>query len=84
VNLGLDTRYTILEVLGIETVEVGEERVIATMPVTGATMQPAGILHGGAISGAGGDRGDRRDIAPDRQGKSAAGRPRDQRQSHTQ
>ncbi|MBX6396167.1 MAG: PaaI family thioesterase [Alicyclobacillaceae bacterium] len=47
-NLGLDTRNTILEVLGIEIVEVGEERVIATMPVTGATKQPAGILHGGA------------------------------------
>ncbi|ADG05010.1 PaaI family thioesterase [Kyrpidia tusciae] len=47
-NLGLDTRNTILEVLGIDIVEVGAERVIATMPVTAATKQPAGILHGGA------------------------------------
>lgn len=39
---------TILEALGIEIVELNEDRVVATMPVTGATKQPAGVLHGGA------------------------------------
>lgn len=34
--------------LGIEIVELGDDRVIATMPVDGRTRQPYGILHGGA------------------------------------
>jgi len=33
--------------LGVELVEVGPERVVATMPVEGNT-QPYGLLHGGA------------------------------------
>jgi uncharacterized protein (TIGR00369 family) len=33
--------------MGIELVEVGAERVVATMPVEGNT-QPYGLLHGGA------------------------------------
>ena len=33
--------------MGIELVEVGVERVVATMPVEGNT-QPYGLLHGGA------------------------------------
>jgi len=33
--------------LGIEFVEVGAQRLIATMPVDG-NRQPAGLLHGGA------------------------------------
>ena len=33
--------------MGIELVEVGPERIVATMPVAGNT-QPYGLLHGGA------------------------------------
>ena len=35
-------------VLGIELVEITDERVVATMPVDERTHQPFGILHGGA------------------------------------
>ena len=35
-------------VLGIELVEMSDERVVATMPVDDRTQQPFGILHGGA------------------------------------
>ncbi len=34
--------------LGIELVELTDERVVATMPVDDRTRQPFGILHGGA------------------------------------
>lgn len=36
------------EFLGIQFVEVTENSLIATMPVTSKTHQPWGILHGGA------------------------------------
>lgn len=39
---------TLMEALGIEIVEQEEDRVVATMPVMGATRQPFGRLHGGA------------------------------------
>ena len=39
---------TMIEALGIEIVEFSTEKVVATMPVCGATRQPMGILHGGA------------------------------------
>lgn len=39
---------TIMEAIGIEVIEVSEERVVATMPVHGPTRQPFGLLHGGA------------------------------------
>ena len=35
-------------VLGIEIIELTDDRVIATMPVNERTRQPFGILHGGA------------------------------------
>src|SRR5215467_15684855 len=35
-------------VLGIEIVEFSNDRVVATMPVDERTVQPFGILHGGA------------------------------------
>jgi uncharacterized protein (TIGR00369 family) len=35
-------------VLGIEVVELSHERVVATMPVDHRTLQPFGVLHGGA------------------------------------
>ena len=34
--------------LGIEFTQIGEDFLIATMPVNARTKQPAGILHGGA------------------------------------
>ena len=34
--------------LGIEIIELNDERVVATMPVDDRTRQPFGILHGGA------------------------------------
>ena len=36
------------DALGIEIVELGGRRVVATMPVDQRTRQPFGILHGGA------------------------------------
>ena len=34
--------------LGIEVLEIGEDSLTARMPVDERTLQPAGILHGGA------------------------------------
>lgn len=39
---------TLVEHLGICVVAVGEDSLSATMPVDGRTLQPYGILHGGA------------------------------------
>lgn len=39
---------TLVTTLGIEFEEVTPERVVATMPVDHRTVQPFGILHGGA------------------------------------
>jgi uncharacterized protein (TIGR00369 family) len=41
-------RGTIVERLGIEFVEIGPAHLRARMPVDERTLQPAGILHGGA------------------------------------
>jgi 1,4-dihydroxy-2-naphthoyl-CoA hydrolase len=35
-------------VLGIEILEITEQQIIATMPVDERTLQPFGLLHGGA------------------------------------
>lgn len=37
-----------IELLGIETVELTPDRVVMTMPVTDKVKQPFGLLHGGA------------------------------------
>ena len=42
------TKDTMVEHLGIEVTELGEDYVIGTMPVDKRTKQPFGILHGGA------------------------------------
>ncbi len=42
------SRGTMLEHLGIEFTEIGEDYVKATMPVDHRTFQPMRILHGGA------------------------------------
>jgi 1,4-dihydroxy-2-naphthoyl-CoA hydrolase len=39
---------TLMEVLGIEYVEAGENYICASMPVDKRTHQPMGLLHGGA------------------------------------
>ncbi|WP_166268173.1 hotdog fold thioesterase [Marinobacter caseinilyticus] len=42
------SQQTALQHLGIEFLEVGDDFVKARMPVDHRTIQPAGILHGGA------------------------------------
>ncbi len=39
---------TLMEQLGIECVELGDDYIVATMPVDHRTHQPMGLLHGGA------------------------------------
>jgi 1,4-dihydroxy-2-naphthoyl-CoA hydrolase len=39
---------TLIEHLGIEFTEIGDDFVRGTMPVDGRTRQPYGLLHGGA------------------------------------
>ncbi|WP_345800648.1 hotdog fold thioesterase [Microbacterium sp. AZCO] len=39
---------TLIDTLGIEMVEVREDALVARMPVDRRTVQPAGVLHGGA------------------------------------
>lgn len=39
---------TLVEHLGVEFLEVGDDFIVARMPVDRRTRQPAGILHGGA------------------------------------
>ena len=41
---------TLMATLGIRYVDVGEDFLVATMPVGPAVHQPAGILHGGATA----------------------------------
>ena len=41
-------KNTLMEQLGIECVEIGDNFVVATMPVDHRTHQPMGLLHGGA------------------------------------
>ncbi|GAB2801672.1 hotdog fold thioesterase [Halomonas shantousis] len=41
-------RDTLIEHIGIEFTEIGENYLRARMPVDRRTVQPAGILHGGA------------------------------------
>ena len=42
------SRNTMVEHLGIEMIEVGEQHMTAKMPVDERTKQPLGLLHGGA------------------------------------
>ena len=41
-------KNTMVEFLGIEFIEVGDNFLVATMPVADHTRQPMGVLHGGA------------------------------------
>lgn len=42
------TKNTLMETLGIVYTEVGDDYLVATMPVTAKVHQPMGLLHGGA------------------------------------
>jgi len=42
------SRNTLAEHLGIEFVEIGDDYLVAQMPVNAKTHQPLGLLHGGA------------------------------------
>ncbi|MFS1512965.1 hotdog fold thioesterase [Chengkuizengella sp. SCS-71B] len=44
----LSFENTLVSNLGIEIIEISEERIVGTMPVDERTHQPFGILHGGA------------------------------------
>lgn len=48
VDLGAMASGTMIENLGIEIVEVREDALVGRMPVDHRTVQPAGVLHGGA------------------------------------
>jgi uncharacterized protein (TIGR00369 family) len=41
-------KNTLMETLGIEIIEVSNDKVVASMPVTSKVHQPDGVLHGGA------------------------------------
>lgn len=41
-------RNTMMEVLGIECIEIGTDFIKSKMPVNSSTHQPMGLLHGGA------------------------------------
>ena len=41
-------KNTLLETLAIEFIDVGENYLVARMPVTPSVHQPDGVLHGGA------------------------------------
>lgn len=41
-------KNTMMEVLGIECIEIGADFIRSKMPVNAHTHQPAGLLHGGA------------------------------------
>jgi uncharacterized protein (TIGR00369 family) len=44
------TRNTLMETLDIRYTEIGEDYLVATMPVNEKVYQPMGILHGGATA----------------------------------
>ena len=41
-------KNTLMEVLGIKCIEIGDDYIVSTMPVDHRTHQPMGLLHGGA------------------------------------
>jgi 1,4-dihydroxy-2-naphthoyl-CoA hydrolase len=46
--LSLRSQNTMMEYLGIELIEVGDNFLVAKMPIDHRTKQPVGIMHGGA------------------------------------
>ena len=47
-DAGKHARGTLVETLGIEVTEAGDDYLKGRMPVDRRTRQPAGVLHGGA------------------------------------
>lgn len=47
-NMNASCKGTLAESLGMEIIECGKTKVVATMPVDHRTHQPLGYLHGGA------------------------------------
>ncbi|MFN8595275.1 MAG: hotdog fold thioesterase [Anaerolineae bacterium] len=47
-DLAASARGTMVEHLGIEFLEIGDDFISARMPVDARTIQPYGLLHGGA------------------------------------
>ncbi len=47
-NINNSLKNTMAEFLGIEIKEIGDNTIKAIMPVNNKTIQPFGILHGGA------------------------------------
>ncbi|MDH5432710.1 MAG: hotdog fold thioesterase [Gammaproteobacteria bacterium] len=47
-DINANRKDTLVEHLGIEVVEVGDDYIKASMPVDKRTHQPMGLLHGGA------------------------------------
>ncbi|TQV84440.1 hotdog fold thioesterase [Aliikangiella coralliicola] len=47
-ELNQERKKTMVSHLGIEVTEIGEDYLVASMPVDERTHQPMGILHGGA------------------------------------
>lgn len=46
----VSSKNTLMETLNIEYVDVGEDFIVARMPVTPKVHQPDGVLHGGATA----------------------------------
>ena len=46
--INVQAKNTMMEHLGIEVIEIGDDYVKAKMPVDHRTHQPMGLLHGGA------------------------------------
>lgn len=47
-RLALSCKNTLMETLDINYIDVGEDFLVASMPVTSRVHQPDGVLHGGA------------------------------------
>ncbi len=47
-KLNFASKNTLMETLGIQYTEIGENFLVATMPVNESVYQPMGLLHGGA------------------------------------
>jgi uncharacterized protein (TIGR00369 family) len=48
IDLNAMSHGTLIETLGIEVTELRDDGIVARMPVDHRTVQPAGVLHGGA------------------------------------
>lgn len=48
-RLAQSCKNTLMETLDIQYIEVGDDYLIASMPVTSRVHQPDGVLHGGAM-----------------------------------